>query len=287
MTTTLVLIRHGETSWNAIKRIQGFTDIPLNEVGLRQADDLGERFARLVAAGTSDRTTAPSTLERHGAHERDAAKISGGATAITSSDGSRSDRTDPMNAQLAQADGGGSLADTPIAAVYASDLIRAQQTAAPLAKALNLTPILAPEVRERNYGDFEGLSPEEIAERYPDAYAHWQTRDPEFRPGPGESQRMFHERVVSALHEIAAKHPDQRVVVVAHGGVLDNARRYAQALPLQQKRDYLLLNASINIFAFEPGSARMVSWGDVAHLHADDVAQDDTRPEPVPDTRVL
>ncbi len=251
MTTTLILIRHGETSWNAIKRIQGYTDIPLNEIGLRQADDLGERFARLVS--------------------RDNAIVA----------------TDPTVAHLAQADGAESLEIKPITVVYSSDLIRAQQTAAPLSRALGLTPVLNASVRERNYGLFEGMNPDEIAERFPDLFAHWQSRDPDFRPGDGESQQMFHDRVVEALHEIAAKHRGERVVVVAHGGVLDNARRYALSLPLGRKRDYLLLNASVNIFSFESDRAQMISWGDVAHLHADDAAQDDTRPERVPDTRVL
>jgi 2,3-bisphosphoglycerate-dependent phosphoglycerate mutase len=257
MTTTLILIRHGETSWNAIKRIQGFTDIPLNEVGLRQADDLGERFERL--AGLHQTPASPATP----------------------------DGADPLIASFADADGVASYADRPITSVYTSDLIRAQQTAAPLARALGLTPGIDASVRERDYGLFEGMNPEEIAERFPEAYAHWQTRDPEFRPGPGESQQMFHDRVVTALRAIASKHPGERVVVVAHGGVLDNARRHAQSLPLQHKRDYLLLNASVNVFAFEQAGARMVHWGDVAHLHSDDAAQDDTRPERVPDTRIL
>ncbi|RKP58931.1 histidine phosphatase family protein [Pararobbsia silviterrae] len=254
MTTTLILIRHGETSWNAIKRIQGFTDIPLNEVGLRQADDLGQRFAGLVA------------------HVSDAESA---------------DTIDPVARDLAAADAGLTLAAKPIAAVYTSDLLRARQTAAPLAAALGLTPVLTASVRERNYGLFEGMNLEEVAARYPDDYAQWQTRDPDYRPGPGESQRMFYDRIVAALHAIAADHRDQRVVVVAHGGVLDNARRYAESLPLGQKRDYLLLNASINLFAFESDCARLIRWGDVAHLHDDDAAQDDTRTHPLPDTRVL
>lgn len=272
MTTTLILIRHGETSWNAIKRIQGFTDIPLNEVGLRQADDLGERFERLVRSAQVPTGTGHST-----AHAESTESI--GSIESTESD--------PLIAALADADGIASYAAKPIAAVYSSDLIRAQQTAAPLAKALGLTPVLDASVRERNYGLFEGMSPEEIASRFPEEYAHWQTRDPEFRPGPGESQQMFHDRVVTALRAIASKHPGERVVVVAHGGVLDNARRHAQSLPLQHKRDYLLLNASVNVFAFEQAGVRMVHWGDVAHLHSDDAAQDDTRPERVPDTRIL
>ena len=276
MTTTLILIRHGETSWNAVKRIQGFTDIALNDVGLRQADDLGERFARL-AKGQAEGQTEGQTEEAHTDARPD------GQT----NDQAHARTHDPLAEHLAQADGASGFGDRPISAVYTSDLVRAQQTAAPLAKALGLTPVVDASVRERNYGSFEGMSPEEIAERYPDEYAHWQTRDPEFRPGPGESQQMFHNRVVAALRAIVAKHPGERIVVVAHGGVLDNARRHAQSLPLQRKRDYLLLNASINVFAFDDGAVRMISWGDVAHLHADDAAQDDTRPERVPDTRIV
>jgi 2,3-bisphosphoglycerate-dependent phosphoglycerate mutase len=278
MTTTLILIRHGETSWNAIKRIQGFTDIPLNEVGLRQADDLGERFERLSAAEQAGSDPAKAT---------ELARSTGSIRLSGAIEPAKSAEADSLIAALADADGAASFAAKPITMVYTSDLIRAQQTAAPLAKALGLTPVIDPNVRERNYGLFEGMSPEEIAARFPDEYAHWQTRDPEFRPGPGESQRMFHDRVVTALRAIASKHPGERVVVVAHGGVLDNARRHAQSLPLQQKRDYLLLNASINVFAFEDEGVRMVHWGDVAHLHSDDAAQDDTRPERVPDTRIL
>ncbi|QHE91094.1 histidine phosphatase family protein [Pandoraea fibrosis] len=49
-TTTLTLIRHGETDWNRVKRIQGHTDIALSTQGERQAVLLGERVAREVAA---------------------------------------------------------------------------------------------------------------------------------------------------------------------------------------------------------------------------------------------
>lgn len=44
--TTLVLVRHGETSWNAESRIQGHLDIPLNRRGVAQAAALGRRLAK-------------------------------------------------------------------------------------------------------------------------------------------------------------------------------------------------------------------------------------------------
>lgn len=46
MTTLLYLVRHGETDWNAQRRIQGSTDIPLNDTGRRQAADAAELLAR-------------------------------------------------------------------------------------------------------------------------------------------------------------------------------------------------------------------------------------------------
>jgi probable phosphoglycerate mutase len=69
MTTTLWLIRHGETAWNAAGRMQGHTDIPLNETGLEQADMLGVRIktehqrAPFGALWVSDLARARQTAE--------------------------------------------------------------------------------------------------------------------------------------------------------------------------------------------------------------------------------
>jgi probable phosphoglycerate mutase len=251
----MILIRHGETSWNAIKRIQGYTDIPLNELGLRQAEELGERFARSKAAGNDE-----------------------------SDESDESDGSDSLATSLDQADAGGGLDRKPVAAIYVSDLQRARQTAAPVGRALDLVPVPMVTLRERNYGCFEGLDPDEIERRYPEQFVQWQSRDPEFGPDKGESPRVFHDRVVAALRGLAARHPDQRLVVVAHGGVLDNARRYALSLSLDRERDYLLLNASINIVNFTADGAQVILWGDVSHLEDGEV-RDDTRPVR-PDTRV-
>ncbi len=208
MTTQILFIRHGETDWNRIKRIQGHIDIPLATTGLAQAQRLARRIADEAKQGV---------------------------------------RLD---------------------AIYSSDLQRAQQTAQPIADALGLPLQLREGLRERSYGAFQGHDSDEIALRFPDEYAHWQTRDPGFAPPEGESQRAFYHRVVHAIEPLIAAHPGGRIACVAHGGVLDCVRRFACELPLDAPRDYPLLNTSVNVVDFDDGHASIVSWADVAHLDA-------------------
>jgi 2,3-bisphosphoglycerate-dependent phosphoglycerate mutase len=69
-TTTILLIRHGETAWNAIRRLQGHTDIPLNDEGERQAAALGRALAveTLDAIESSDLRRAMQTAQAVAAH---------------------------------------------------------------------------------------------------------------------------------------------------------------------------------------------------------------------------
>ncbi|KVU94840.1 phosphoglycerate mutase [Burkholderia ubonensis] len=212
-TTQILFIRHGETAWNRIKRIQGHIDIPLADSGLAQAQRLAVRLAR---------------------ETRDGARVD---------------------------------------AIYSSDLMRAQQTAQPAADALGLPLVLRAGLRERAYGIFQGHDSTEIEARFPDAYAAWQTRDPGFEPGGGESQRAFYHRVLHALEPIVAAHPGGRIACVAHGGVLDCVYRFANGLDLAAPRNYQLLNTSINVVDYVDGRANVVQWADVSHL--DETSDDD------------
>jgi 2,3-bisphosphoglycerate-dependent phosphoglycerate mutase len=207
--TQILFIRHGETPWNRIKRIQGHTDIPLADTGVAQAAQLAVRLAR-------------------------------------------------------EADEGARLD-----ALYSSDLLRARQTAEPIAAALGLPVQLSEGLREKHYGEFEGHDSSEIAERFPEAYARWQTRDPEFVPAGGESQQMFYRRVIGALEALLAAHPGGRIACIAHGGVLDCVYRHATGMALDVPRQYALLNTSLNVVEYPAGHApRVLSWADVSHLEA-------------------
>jgi broad specificity phosphatase PhoE len=99
-------------------------------------------------------------------------------------------------------------------AIFASDLSRAQQTAAPLARLTGLPVTSDKALRERSGGDWEGLTDAEINERYPAERAAWD-------PPNGESTAAVADRMSAALTRVAdTVEAGQLVVVVSHGGAL-------------------------------------------------------------------
>lgn len=208
--TTLLLIRHGETAWNAERRIQGQLDVPLSPAGVRQAAQLAQR-----------------------------------------------------------------LAGEPIDAIFTSDLARARMTASPLAAALGIDVIADARLRERHFGVFQGLTVDEIAERWPRHFADWRARDVNWAMPEGETGVAFIARVLSGLRDVAARHAGRTVAVVAHGGLLDICYRHALRLAWDAPREHQMLNASVNrVRATARADAphgiaiEIVAWGDVTHLAA-------------------
>lgn len=108
------------------------------------------------------------------------------------------------------------LRSEPIAALYASPLIRAQQTIEPLAAELGL-PILVHEgLLDINYGDFQGLTHREAAAAYPDLYSLWRSSPGNVRFPGGEGLADVRNRFLALLAEMAAAHPGQTVALVGH-----------------------------------------------------------------------
>jgi probable phosphoglycerate mutase len=203
--TEVLLIRHGETAWNAKKRLQGHLDIPLSTVGQRQAAALGRAL------------------------EKEA-----------------------------------------LDAVISSDLQRARQTAEAIAAPRGMPVHVDTGLRERCYGAFEGMLHGEIAQRYPDAYQAWQTREINARFPDGEhvaeTLHEFSQRSVDAITRIVRGGRYRKVALVAHGGVLECAYRAAQGRGFAHARDFDILNASINRFQWDGTVLRLLQWGDVSHL---------------------
>ncbi|SCK42165.1 probable phosphoglycerate mutase [Variovorax sp. HW608] len=167
------------------------------------------------------------------------------------------------------------LLDEPIAAIYASDLARAWQTAREIADLRQLEVTTDAGLRERAFGHFEGRTFADIDAALPDQARLWRTRDPEFTPEGGESLLTFRERVTSTAARIAARHPSELVVMVAHGGVMDVLYRAATGQGLQAPRTWELGNAAINRLLWTPQGFTLVGWADTRHL-SDDVLDETT-----------
>jgi probable phosphoglycerate mutase len=163
--------------------------------------------------------------------------------------------------RLAQA-----LAGEPLDAIYASDLVRARQTAAAVAERVGLPVQEDAGLRERGFGCFEGLSWSEIESRWPEQAQRWKRRDPDFGAEGGERLRDFYARAVGAVERLAQAHPGQTLLVVAHGGVMDCLYRAGRRLALEAPRSWTLGNASINRLLYTPAGLSVVGWNDDLHL---------------------
>ena len=169
---------------------------------------------------------------------------------------------------------GEALASEPISAVYSSDLGRAHQTAQSIARVTGI-PVVAEEgLRERSFGLFEGKTFEEIHETWPDHAQNWRKRIPEWAPPDGgESLLQLRERVTRTMQSLAARHPGEQIVVVAHGGVLDALYRVATGQDVNSPRTWDLPNGAINRLLWTPEGFTLVGWSDTQHL--DDEAFDE------------
>ncbi|TPW70946.1 histidine phosphatase family protein [Schumannella sp. 10F1B-5-1] len=182
--TELYLVRHGETDWNLARRIQGTTDIPLNDTGRAQAQATGRLLARR------------------------------------------------------QWDG-----------IYASPLGRAMETGSIIAAELGMptpTPVLG--VVEREYGEAEGLTWEQIEERFPEG-----------AEVPGrETREHVAERVVAALCELANAHPGEKLIVVSHGGAIRSVLQTAEP----DAKHPMITNGSVHSFRMTEGGLELIAFDD-------------------------
>ncbi|HVF75817.1 MAG TPA: histidine phosphatase family protein [Acidimicrobiales bacterium] len=149
----LLLFRHGQSTWNAEGRWQGWADPPLSSLGEEQARAAADR-----------------------------------------------------------------LAGSGLTAVVSSDLLRARQTAAIIAERLGLDVLdVEPDLRERNIGDWSGLTTAEIEQGWPGALAAWRAGAFESPPN-GEAHSDILARVMAVLERLSVL--DGTLLVVTHGGVI-------------------------------------------------------------------
>lgn len=156
------------------------------------------------------------------------------------------------------------LAKQPIDAIYVTSLRRTVQTAAPLAGRLGLTPQAEPDLREVHLGEWEaGRFRKMVADNHPVAERMWAEERWDVIPG-AEPADAFEARTSGAIKRIAAGHPDQRVAVVVHGGVIAVLLAMATG-----SRPFAFLgadNASISRLVVTPQRWILRRYNDTAHL---------------------
>jgi broad specificity phosphatase PhoE len=206
--TEVFMVRHGQTDSNVGGLLHGATDVPLNPVGLRQADLVASRIEQLYSLDS----------------------------------------------------------------LHSSPLKRALRTARAISSRTGIEPRLHSGLAEMNFGQVEGLTLAAMSEQFPELakrFSDFSDLDARF-PG-GESRREFHSRVRLALDRIVTSHSGQRLVVVAHGGVI--ASLVAQILgddPNDWRR-YTIDNCSVTHLEFATSGPIAHLLNDVVHLEQIDI----------------
>ncbi len=162
----LTLVRHGQSIWNADGRAQGQAQVPLSELGQKQA-------ARLAGHLAADQVGA-----------------------------------------------------NPVTALYASDLMRCRQTAAPLVEVLGLEIRLEPGFREIDIGHWQGLTGDERQLYDPDNAAAFRADSAHMVMPGGESSQIMAARVLDALLPLLRDGAGGHLLIVTHGGPIRAVLRH-------------------------------------------------------------
>ena len=149
-----------------------------------------------------------------------------------------------------------------IAAVYASPIARARETAAAVANRIGVPVVADPDLREVEIGAMEG---EMSLRQRLHALATIALRDGSWNGIPGtERSELVRERMLRSLDGIAARHPTERVAVVSHAGAINAAL----GAIVETAHDFIfpLANASISIVRINGGRRLLMSANETAHL---------------------
>ncbi len=133
------------------------------------------------------------------------------------------------------------LAREPVHAIYASDLSRARETAEIVAASRDLEVCCDPDLRERNFGSWEGMTRQEIDHRFGASSTH-----------DGETPDEVRERILAAMNRIAARHPREEVLVVSHGGALNSLWHHASGERLERWANCAVYRLAFQNGAFTP-----------------------------------
>jgi len=139
------------------------------------------------------------------------------------------------------------------ALLVSSDLIRATATADAITRGRKRLPH-APEIREFNFGDWDGLGFDQVATRDPDlSRAYWETPG-DIAPPNGESWNSAATRIAPFVEEMNTRHPDRHIIAVAHIGVIMTQIQLAGGLTATQTISHKIDNLSVTRLQWDHGN---------------------------------
>lgn len=205
MSTSIMLIRHGETEWNALGKFQGSRDIDLSNEGIKQAEFLKKRLKQNFDC------------------------------------------------------------------IYCSPLKRALKTAEIISEEADLNPIIYPQLREIDFGEWEGLTVKDIKSNYPELFKKWLIDD---TTGPlcgGDgSLKEASIRATNAVLKIVKENKDKNIAVVAHGGIIKAALIGIFNWNMSMYHRIRLGNTSISKLYFDDNMFPLIlGLNDTSHLPED------------------
>lgn len=155
-------------------------------------------------------------------------------------------------------------------ALYSSPLRRTLATAASIAAAIVSGIQLMPDLREIHCGEVDGLPIAEVEKNHPVLWArNLRQDDDDFRWPGGESYREFRARSLGVLHQIAAAHPNQRVGIVTHCGVITQVLGSLHGHRPARWEVFRPQNTSLTTLRWSGSDAELVSFDD--HWHVADL----------------
>ncbi len=157
------------------------------------------------------------------------------------------------------------MKNVPFDLIYSSDSLRAKQTAEAITQFSGHELQFDQRLREKNLGVFEGLTSEEARERHPEVFRLFKTAGSKYVIDEGESTQQLQDRALEIVNEIRIKHPEERVLLVTHGGFIRVVMKHSLGLSLETPTRFLIRNTGVFRLVWE--DKWLVSlMGGVSHL---------------------
>ncbi len=152
-----------------------------------------------------------------------------------------------------------------IAAIYISEYQRTRLTIEPVARQLNLSPLIDKRLNEIDNGRFDGMTDEQIQQTYPDLWQAFLSRSVDFRFPEGETGAEAQRRIVNFLEEKRQQHDSADVLLVSHEGLIRLLVCTLLDLPVYKRWNFHYDFCGITEISYQPdyGTWKLIRFNQV------------------------